>query len=127
MRVINFSHPLTEANLRELEDLVGATVAKVSEVPSQIDPQQSLVPQLEDMLAAVDMTPREWQTLPLVVNLPSLSYSAAALLAMLHGRMGYFPPVLRLHPKPGSLPPRFVVAEVLNLQELREDARAKGR
>ena len=47
------------------------------------------------------------------------------MLAELHGRLGYFPPVLRLRPVEGALPPRFEVAEILNLQDVRDAARAK--
>ncbi len=71
------------------------------------------------------LTAVEWHTLPLLVHPPSLNYSAVALLAELHGRCGYFLPVVRLRPVPESLPPRFEVAEVVNLQVLREEARAK--
>ena len=65
------------------------------------------------------------QTEPVLVNLPSLNFIAALLLAELHGRMGYFPPVLRLRPEPGSLPPQYEVAEILNLQSVRDGARRK--
>jgi hypothetical protein len=44
-------------------------------------------------------------------------------LAELHGRMGYFPPILRLRPVEGAIPPRFEVAEIINLQALRDAAR----
>jgi hypothetical protein len=44
---------------------------------------------------------------------------AATLLAELHGRMGYFPTILRLKPIPNSTPPQFQVAEVINLQAVR--------
>jgi hypothetical protein len=37
--------------------------------------------------------------------------------------MGYFPPVLRLRPVAGSVPPQFEVAEILNLQAVRDRAR----
>jgi hypothetical protein len=39
--------------------------------------------------------------------------------------MGYFPPVLRLRPVEGALPPRFEAAETLNLQGVRDAARKK--
>lgn len=71
----------------------------------------------------VGFTPEEWQTAALLVNPPSLHVIAAALLAELHGRMGYFPSILRLRLVPGSNPPQFEVAEVLNLNEIREQAR----
>ena len=54
-----------------------------------------------------------------------LNYSAAVVLAQVHGRSGYFPPVLRLRPVRDEIPPRFEVAEILNLQVMRERAREK--
>jgi hypothetical protein len=47
------------------------------------------------------------------------------LLAELHGRMGHFPAVLRLRPVPDSNPPQFEVAEVINLQEVRDETRKR--
>ncbi len=38
-------------------------------------------------------------------------------------RMGYFAALLRLKPIPNSTPPQFQVAEVINLQALRDEAR----
>lgn len=125
MRVINFAHPLTPENLGEIEALTGRPVSEVLEVPSQIDPERPLEPQIESMLDGVGLTARQWQVEPLLINLPSLNYSAAVLLAQLHGRMGYFPAVLRLRPDADGLVPRFVVAEILNLQAVRERARGK--
>jgi len=43
----------------------------------------------------------------ILVNTPSLNFITAMLLAKLHGRMGYFPPIIRLRPANGSLPPRY--------------------
>jgi len=58
------------------------------------------------------------------VNLPSLTPIAGLLLAELHGRAGYFPAVVRLRPASGSTPPQYEVAELLNLQAVRDGARA---
>ncbi|MBE3588395.1 MAG: hypothetical protein IMW93_07560 [Thermoanaerobacteraceae bacterium] len=125
MKVINFAHPLTESNLQEIKSLAGCEVSEVVEVPSQIDPAKPLEPQIASRLENLGLTSQEWQTQPLLINLPSLSCSAAVVLALLHGRMGYFPPILRLRPDTDSLVPRFVVAEILNLQAIRERARGK--
>jgi hypothetical protein len=57
------------------------------------------------------------------VNLPSLNHIAACVLAELHGRMGYFPTILRMRPVAGSTPPQFEVAEIINLQAVRDQAR----
>jgi hypothetical protein len=61
----------------------------------------------------------------LLINSPSLNFVAVVLLAELHGRCGYFPAHLRLRPVQGSLPPQYEVAEVLDLQALRDAARQK--
>jgi hypothetical protein len=77
------------------------------------------------LVDAVGLSPAEWQTTPLLVNPPSLNVIAVTLLAELHGRMGYFPAVIRLRPVAGSTPQQFEVAEILNLQAVREAARTR--
>ena len=89
----------------------------------QFDEQESFGPQLDALLAEVDLTPTEWQSEPILVVLPSLNFIAALLLAELHGRMGYFPPVLRTRPVANTVPRQFEVAELLDLQSVREAAR----
>lgn len=66
-------------------------------------------------------TPRHFSAGP-AFNLPSLNYSAVALLAGLHGRCGYFPATLRLRPVEGSIPVEYDVAEVIDLQAVRGEA-----
>lgn len=123
MLILNYAHPLTTEHLAGIEQLTGRPIARVIELSSQIDPQQPLAPQVQAMADAAELTPQQWQTEPILVNLPSLNYSAAALIAELHGRMGYFPPVLRLRSVKDALPPRFEVAEIINLQAVRDAAR----
>ena len=125
MRIINFAHPLTKENLREIEALAGYAVLEVIDAPSQVDLERSLEPQLSSLLDGLGLSPKEWQTSPLLLNLPSLSCSAAVVLALMHGRTGHFPPVLRLAPATGSVVTRFKVAEILNLQAIRERARGE--
>jgi len=125
MILLNFSHPLTQEQLKEIEAITGQAVAEVRHVPAQFDPQQSFMSQVEALAEACRLTPEEWQTRPILVVLPSLNFITAVLLAELHGRMGYFPPVARLRPVEGSIPTRYEVAEVINLQQVRDDARTR--
>jgi len=127
MILLNFAHPLTREQIAQIEDLSCQKIASVIEVPSQIDSEQPLVPQVVAMADAAGLTPQQWQTESILINLPSLNYSAVLLIAELHGRMGYFPPCVRLRPVKDALPPRFEVAEVLNLQAVRDGARRKRR
>ena len=82
---------------------------------------------LESASIGPGLSPQQWQTETILVNPPSYNFLTAALLAELHGRMGYFPPILRLRPFKDSLPPRFEVAEIINLQHIRDEARTRRR
>ncbi len=130
MLILNFAHPLTDEHLARIEELTGQKPERVIVINSQIDPQQPLAPQIAAMADAAGLTPEEWQTAPILVNPPALNFSAVVLLAELHGRMGYFPPCIRMRPvvdEHGNrvVPPRFEVAEILNLQGVRDEARLR--
>jgi hypothetical protein len=125
MLILNFAHPLTEAQRAQVEALTGQTIERVVEIDSQIDPQQPLVPQAVALADQAGLSSAEWQTLPILINPPSLNFIAVALLAELHGRCGYFPAHLRMRPVQGSLPSQYEVAEVLNLQAVRDAARGR--
>jgi hypothetical protein len=123
MILLNFSHPLTPEQVSQVEALTGQTIEKVLPLPVQFDNDLPYLPQLEALAAQIPLTPTQLQTEPLIINPPALNFITALLLAEMHGRMGYFAPVIRLQPVAGSLPPRFAVAEVLNLQAVRDRAR----
>jgi hypothetical protein len=125
IHIINFTHPLTEEQLVAIEKMIGKKAAKVIQITFQIDVNRLLVEQVEARVEEVGLTGEEWQSLPLLINLPSLNYSTAVILALLHGRMGYFPATIRLRPVTGAIPPRFEVAEIVNLQEARERGRVQ--
>lgn len=127
MLILNFSHPLTDAQLAHIAALVDDPIAQTREIPTQLDPAQPFTEQVIALVESVGLSPEEWQTLPLLVNPPGHAPLAVTLLAELHGRMGYFPAVLRLRPVAGSTPPRFEVAEIINLQAVRDAARADRR
>ncbi len=126
MIVLNFSHPLTPEQVRQLEALTGRTVERVVEIPTQLDTEAPFGPQIVELVERAGLGPAEWQTLPLLVVPPALNFAAVLLIAELHGRMGYFPPCVRLKPVPG-VPPRYEVAEILDLQGQREAARERRR
>jgi len=123
MLILNYAHPLTAAHRVKLESLTGETSAEVRDIRAQLDLAQPFAAQAVALADAAQLAPEAWQTEPLLILLPALNYAAAALLAELHGRMGYFPPVVRLRPLEGALPPRYEVAEIINLQALRAAAR----
>lgn len=125
MIVLNFAHPLTGEHLRQLEVLTGRRPERVVDVSSHIDPDEPLAPQVVRLVDSCHLSCEEWQTLAIVVNPPSLNFSAVTLVAELHGRMGYFPTVLRMRPVADAIPPRFEIAEIIDLQNVRDQARRR--
>lgn len=125
MILLNFAHPLTAEHLAQVEAISGQTAERVIDAPAQFDHAQPFAAQVTALVDGLGLSPSEWQTLALLVNPPSLNVIAVTLLAELHGRMGYFPAVVRLRPVIGSTPPRFEVAEIVNLQTVRDSARSQ--
>lgn len=123
MILVNFSHPLTPAQLSAIETLTQEKIARCIDVKTHFNETQSYTEQARALVEEAGLTSSQWQQERLLVNPPSLSAIAALVLAELHGRMGYFPSVIRLRPVPDSMPPQFEVAEILNLHSVREKAR----
>ncbi len=126
MIILNFSHPLTDAQLDQVRQMVSEPIEQVIPFAVHFDNGLPFLPQLEALVEKIPFRGDEWQSVSVLINPPSLNFITALLLAELHGRMGYFPPILRLRPVEGALPSRYEVAEILNLQTVREQAR-KGR
>jgi hypothetical protein len=125
MILLNFSHPLTSAQLATIEQLTEQSIERVLDIKTQFDHNQPFAEQARAVVDGIGLSPEQWQTLSLLVNLPSLSAIAALVLAEVHGRCGYFPAAIRLKPVPQTTPPQFEVAEIINLQAVREVARGQ--
>ena len=123
MILINFAHPFTPEHLKQIERLANQKVDRTIEVPTEVNPQKEIHPQVVELIEQARLTPSEWQTYPLLINPPSLNFIAITLLAELHGRCGYFPAHLRMRPVEESVPIEYEAAEILNLQAVRETAR----
>ena len=121
MLLLNFAHPLTADHLQQI--LSSRKIDRVLSIPAKIDTGLPLGPQVVALADRAGLSPKEWQTLPILINPPALNFIAVALLAELHGRCGYFPAHLRIRPVQGSLPQQFELAEILDLQGLRDEAR----
>src|SRR5438309_8502059 len=121
--VLNFSHPFTTTQREQLASQLGME-AEIRTVPVQIDNAYSLAEQVAKIADATNLSSEEWQTRPLAVNPPVYAPAAFVLLAELHGRIGHFPSLIRLRPKAGPVT-TYEVAELLNLQTIREMARKR--
>lgn len=124
MLLLNFTHPLTAFQRGQIEMMAGTPIEEVRLARVQINQEERLEPQIAALIDGVGLSSEEWQTRPLLVNPPGYAPAAFVLLTELHGRMGHFPSFIRLRPKSGPVPD-YEVAELLNLQAVRESARER--
>lgn len=122
MLILNFAHPLTPDQRAQIEALADNYIEDIRTISVQINQAEPLAPQIAAIVDAVGLSSEEWQTRPLLVNPPGFAPAAFILLAELHGRIGHFPALIRLRPKEGAIT-AYEVAELLNLQAIREQAR----
>jgi hypothetical protein len=125
MLVLNFAHPLTESQQSQIESQAGLPVEEVRTIAVQINQAETLASQVVAIVDAIGLSGEEWQTCPMLINPPGYAPAAFVLLAELHGRIGHFPALIRLRPVANSIPTRYEVAELLNLQVIREQARTR--
>ena len=124
MFLLNFSHPLTETQSTQIEALAGTSIKEIRTIPVQIRQEEALEPQIATIVDSVGFSSEEWQTRPLLINPPGYAPAAFVLLAELHGRIGHFPSLVRMRPKASALT-TYEVAELLNLQAVRDAARKR--
>ncbi len=122
LTVLAFGHPLTEADLVEVARLAGVPVGRVAQLPVHLEASAPLAVQVREIVEGSGLTGVEWQTTPLVVDLPGFAPAAALVLAELHGRMGGFPTVMR-RARTDGLVSGYQVVELVDLQQVREGAR----
>jgi hypothetical protein len=122
--LLNYGHPLPETQAARLTSMLGEEIT-IRMIASQVDRERPIAEIAQALADASDLTGEQWQTQPIVVNPPSLAPLAVALIAEIHGRCGGFPAMLNIRPVANSLPTRYEIAEVVNLQTLREAARTK--
>src|ERR1700682_3551894 len=122
MLLLNFTHPLTDAQRAHIEALAGTSIEEERTIRVQIRHEEALEPQIAAIVERVGLSSLAWQTRPLLINPPGYAPAAFVLLAELHGRIGHFPSLVRLRPKSGPVP-TYEIAELLNLQAVRDSAR----
>jgi len=125
MLILNFTHPLTNEQRAQIEALANTSIEEVRTIPVQINQEEPLEPQITAIVDAVGLSSEEWQTRPLLINPPGYAPAAFVLLAELHGRIGHFPSLIRLRPVADSIPTAYEIAELINLQAIRERARRR--
>lgn len=120
--LLNFSHPYAKGEVDRLAALIGDTI-RLCEVAVHVEdltlPLAAVVAATTDDLA---LTPAEWQTTRVLVDLPGHSGIAGVLLADCHGRMGHFPTLVRRARASDGI---FRVVEVVELDAVRQASRSR--
>lgn len=127
LHLLNFGKPLNEHQRNQIEQALGFRISRVIAKQVEFKENEDFGPQVVALLDSVGFTPHEWQTIPLLVNPPGFAPAAVCLLSELHGRMGHFPTVIRSRPAPAGTMQQYTVAEIINLQALRDAARRRSQ
>jgi hypothetical protein len=127
--LLNFAHPLTEAQLERIAALASTRIEalEVRAIHTRFDAAQPFGAQATALAESIGLSAQAWQTQPMLVNLPGHSAIAAALLAEIEGRRGHLPDVVRLRPIEGAMPAAFEVAELIALYAQRRAAAGHRR
>jgi hypothetical protein len=112
MIVVNFSHPITEAQKSQIEILTASPV-EIRNVRVQVDQDRSLMPQIQALLDAVGFASDGWQQ-PLIINLPGLAIVAVLLVQEIKQRAKELK-LIRLQPVQDALTVTYRVAELLEI------------
>jgi hypothetical protein len=127
LHLLNFGRPLSEYQRNQIEQALGFRISRVIAKQVEFKEAEDFGPQVAALLDGIGFTPQEWQTIPLLVNPPGFAPAAVCLLSELHGRLGHFPTVIRSRPAPAGTMQQYTVAEIINLQALRDAARRRSQ
>ncbi len=123
MILLNFSHPITDSQKAQIEVLVGQPISRTIGELAKFDVAVPFAKQVRDLLDRVELSAEQWQTTSFVLNLPGFAPAAAIMLADLHGRTGHFPAIMRIRAVDDGPVSRYDVAEIVNLQTIRNQRR----
>jgi len=123
MLLINFSHSLTKPQISEINKRLSKKVDQIVTCEVHFDNDQDFSDQVRKLFGSGRIPTDRFQKEPFLVILPSHSFIAGLVLAELHGRMGHFPAVVRISPETSNLPLVYRVAEIIDLQAVRDNAR----
>ena len=125
--VLNFSgHPILPGQQKKIRNLMGWPALDVIDVPmGTVKEDENFLKTAIRKVDDIDLLPNEWQTFSLVAVPSGYSPLWSTLLAEIHGRLGHFPDVVRLRPAPQGEKEKFEVAEILDLRDIRHQARGK--
>jgi hypothetical protein len=125
MILINFSAPFKPLQISQVEALSHEPVTRVVDLVFNIDSDMQVLPQFKNTMSRLKLSNTDLQAELVVVNLPQQNYLSVMVLAELHARMGYFPPIVRTRMRASGILPFYEVAEVVDLQTIEDQLTLK--
>ena len=129
MRILNFSYTLTETQEKQIQKLLNLNDDEWQEVDirrieARLNIDKDMQKQIERILASIPMSLKEWQAKPVMIVPPPIAHSAILIAVGIFSICGYFPPIIRRKKQQNTLPPQFVVAEIIELDAFKNKARS---
>lgn len=120
MILINMGHPIGESQLTEVKEFFGEEIVEMN-VDSYLDINQPFTNQIAERIAEVI---RNLPDERIAFILPSLSQAAVLVVLEFFGQRSYMPEIVRWK-KVSNNPPRYGLAEVIQLETYRHEARKR--
>lgn len=126
MIILNFSHPLTQEQKEQIRQKAGISKndwnnSRVIRVNCYINIEKDLPRQINQILENIPNY--VWNGHVMIVP-PPIAHSAILISIGIRERCGYYPQAIRIKRVTKSLPPKFVVAEVIDLNNFKEKSRS---
>jgi hypothetical protein len=125
MNILNCAHPLSAAQCAEIARMAGREINEVIDLRVQFDTNVPFVEQVVALLDSSGVSTERLQSESWLLVPPSLNFITAILLAELHGRMGHFPAIVRLRPDTSGPVTTYAIAEIVDLDRVRQVARTR--
>jgi hypothetical protein len=125
--ILNFSgHPVTAGQQQAIEKLMHWSASGLVDVRlGNVPEDNNFVPFITKAIESAGLLPEDWQTTTFVTVPAGYPAAWSVILAELHGRLGYFPDVVRLRPTRSGASEKYEVAEIISLRQLRHESRGK--
>jgi hypothetical protein len=117
MILINFSQKLNDMQLKQIETLAGENIEVAYRLPVNFDSEAKLMPQVEQSLDRLQISPESYQTAQFIIHLPPSNLYTALVLAELNRRCGRLPKMITTRLlRSTSFLPLQEVGEVVDLE-----------
>ncbi|GIU69839.1 MAG: hypothetical protein KatS3mg002_1075 [Candidatus Woesearchaeota archaeon] len=113
-KIVNFSHPLTSEQIKEVEEKESIKIEEVINIPVQFDIESDFLPQFEKMIKNVENLESEFFKV-VYVNPPSLG-TISFMLGVEIKKYFYNPKILRWKQDRGGIFPVWKLAEVIEIK-----------